>query len=712
MSSPAPATLTTAHQSLYNLGCTMRRLTTSLLGILVLLSCLVGVTHATQYPPGPAYRTCPDTLTLYDVQQPDTLIAPCHPVNPDTVYSVKGIITGFDNNGSGRAFYIQTRNVPAAAFTGVDVFTGGVSFPGLALGDSVRVSGKIEEFGNGTEISGYDASNATLDVAVGKISSGNSLPVFHVGTVTELRELGGPAGESEKWEGMLVKVNTPMRVARSGAPFPTFLFLVVENSCVAGCDSVAVDVSTLATPAVGLPAFGTVIDSVQGIYEERQRSGAPSFRIQVRNGADLFAAVPPNLVDAFSVEDDQIRVIYDRPVTEATAENVNNYSLLIGNVDSAVQSTPNGDDVILTVSSYPSDGTANTVTAENIASLSSGLSMSPQNKSFHHGVMTVGDIQAPDLTYLGGSPCEDRSRFAGAGNQTPGLRVTFRGVNAGKAGELNFLMDAAGGPRSGLAIFRPNVSMVTGHLYRITAVIQEFFGVTEASQPSAGPPFYITDEGTGTIPAPAVLSVATASDSTCDSGGSLTTAEDYEGVLIKVEKVKVVDRGAPSSDPPPGGFFDIAGPHFVYSDSMNVENDGDHTYDPTLNDLLDVTGGLHWSFGQFRIYPRDDADIVFYGQLAVDGETPGGLSFAVYPNPARRATIDFALPRGDDVEIAVFDLGGRRVATIAEGNFAAGRYSREWNGFDAAGKPAGTGLYFYRLRALGETRVVRGVKLE
>lgn len=686
----------------------MRRRTTSLL-VLLLLPCLVGVAQATQYPPGPG-GTCPDTLTIYDVQNP---LATCHPVNPDTVYNVKGVITGFDNNGSGRAFYIQTRNVPPAPFTGIDVFTGGVSFPGLALGDSVRVSGKIEEFGNGTEIAGFDNNNATLDIIVGEIGpGGNSLPDFHVGTVTELRELGGPAGESEKWEGMLVKANTPMRVARSGAPFPTFLFLVVENSCVAGCDSVAVDVSTLSTPAVGLPAVGTVIDSVQGIYEERQRSGAPSFRIQLRSGADLFAAVPPNLVDAFSVEDNQIRAIYDRPVTEASAEEINNYGLLIGSVDSAVQPTPNGNDVILTVSGSPADGTVNTLTAENIVSLSSGFVMGPQVKSFHHGVMTVGDIQVPDPTSLGGAPCEDRSRFAGVGNQTPGLRVTIRGVNAGKAGELNFLMDAAGGPRSGLAIFRPNVSMVTGNLYRITTVIQEFFGVTEASQPSAGPPFYITDEGPGTIPAPVVLSVATSSDSTCDSGLSLTTAEDYEGVLVKVEKVKVVDRGAPSSDPPPGGFFDIAGPQFAYPDSMNVENDGDHTYDPDLGDILDVTGALHWSFGQFRIYPRDDADIVFFYQAGVGGETPGELSFAVYPNPGRRATIDFALPRGDDVEIAVFDLAGRRVATIADGNFAAGRYSREWNGVDAAGKPAGTGLYFYRLRALGETRVVRGVKLE
>ena len=53
-----------------------------------------------------------DTLTIYDIQQPDTLLAPCHPRNyspasGDTVLGIKGIVTGFDAKPGAFAFYIQ-----------------------------------------------------------------------------------------------------------------------------------------------------------------------------------------------------------------------------------------------------------------------------------------------------------------------------------------------------------------------------------------------------------------------------------------------------------------------------------------------------------------------------------------------------------------------------------------------------------------------------
>jgi hypothetical protein len=76
------------------------------------------------------------------------------------------------------------------------------------------------------------------------------------------------------------------------------------------------------------------------------------------------------------------------------------------------------------------------------------------------------------------------------------------------------------------------------------------------------------------------------------------------------------------------------------------------------------------------------------------------------PNPVLRgseATISFTLPaRADDLDLGVFDVKGRRVATLARGPVELGPHVERWN---AAGFPAG--LYFVRLRAFGAERVAK-----
>jgi len=66
-----------------------------------------------------------------------------------------------------------------------------------------------------------------------------------------------------------------------------------------------------------------------------------------------------------------------------------------------------------------------------------------------------------------------------------------------------------------------------------------------------------------------------------------------------------------------------------------------------------------------------------------------------YPNPFNATTrFKFALPEQSDVTIEVYDILGRKTATVAEGLFPAGYHSVNWN----AGKFA-SGVYYYRLTA-------------
>ena len=71
-----------------------------------------------------------------------------------------------------------------------------------------------------------------------------------------------------------------------------------------------------------------------------------------------------------------------------------------------------------------------------------------------------------------------------------------------------------------------------------------------------------------------------------------------------------------------------------------------------------------------------------------------------YPNPFNSGTvIRFALPEARSVELAVFNLSGQKVATLAQGVREAGQYSVRWDGRDDRRRSLASGVYFYRLRA-------------
>ncbi len=99
----------------------------------------------------------------------------------------------------------------------------------------------------------------------------------------------------------------------------------------------------------------------------------------------------------------------------------------------------------------------------------------------------------------------------------------------------------------------------------------------------------------------------------------------------------------------------------------------------------------------FNCFPYTEQ--VPVGTGSSSGDTTSVLSLSQnFPNPIRRGTaIAFALPVGGDVSLVVYDVAGRRVATLADGYHAADTYQVAWEGKDAAGNSLASGVYFYRL---------------
>ena len=56
------------------------------------------------------------------------------------------------------------------------------------------------------------------------------------------------------------------------------------------------------------------------------------------------------------------------------------------------------------------------------------------------------------------------------------------------------------------------------------------------------------------------------------------------------------------------------------------------------------------------------------------------------PNPFNPGThLDFQLDRRQSIVVEVFEVGGRRVRTLADGQWPAGSHRIEWDGRDDAG---------------------------
>ncbi|UCD37303.1 MAG: T9SS type A sorting domain-containing protein [Fidelibacterota bacterium] len=120
--------------------------------------------------------------------------------------------------------------------------------------------------------------------------------------------------------------------------------------------------------------------------------------------------------------------------------------------------------------------------------------------------------------------------------------------------------------------------------------------------------------------------------------------------------------------------------------------------------------------------------VAHFSALAVAGEVgtaeplgvagtplPSGLALhANYPNPFNPATtIRFNLPFATEARLVVYDLLGREIATLVQGQRPAGLQQVSWNGRDASGREVPSGVYISRLTMPGgQARTIKMLLLK
>jgi hypothetical protein len=164
--------------------------------------------------------------------------------------------------------------------------------------------------------------------------------------------------------------------------------------------------------------------------------------------------------------------------------------------------------------------------------------------------------------------------------------------------------------------------------------------------------------------------------------------------------------------------FDGSAPYhnkFTYSGSSNFGGPGADEHVPAI-----VYGSS--GYQGIVVFKTDATDlpktgtyrlVIAVGGSAVDAPQieapPSAFALAApRPNPfGTETSIRFDVPSGGGpATVAIFDVNGRRVATLAEGEQPAGRHTLTWKGRDTQGQKVSAGVYFVRL----ESATVRETK--
>ncbi len=130
---------------------------------------------------------------------------------------------------------------------------------------------------------------------------------------------------------------------------------------------------------------------------------------------------------------------------------------------------------------------------------------------------------------------------------------------------------------------------------------------------------------------------------------------------------------------------------------------------PIVMMIENYRSGAIWSrFMQNVDVQRGLAAAGFTNAAAVDPPArTGGLTAWSAPNPFTSATVvRFDLPRAGAVRLAVYDVTGREVARLLDGERPAGMQSVEWR---AGGVPSG--IYYVRIESGGRAVTTRCVRL-
>jgi hypothetical protein len=555
----------------------------------------------------------------------------------------------------------------------------------LSRGDSVRISGTVTEYFERTEVEFFGQS------AVQILASNRPLPgpsVIGAGNLTTGAAIG------ETYEGVYVRVNNVV-VGSTTLGFGEWEITDGTGTCRVDDDAFYNYV----------PTTGDSLVAVQGIadYAFSDR------KLEPRDDGDIigpplvttlrYSPICPLASNAITIS---AQITDDGTITRAKLY----FSLNNGaTYDSTNMVFTSGTNWQATVGPYAAgtDLDYHVEVTDNTGF--DGRAPTLGNYDLYVGMVTIETIQA---NYKAGS---DSSASAGLPRNCAGIVTMAPGILADNIFTIqnHWTTDPA---NRGIQVFTGGsvVGVVEeGDSVCVSGDVVEYFGLTQIDLHFTEA---LVNHGfVGTLPA---FELDT-TDLPPDSTGAVPASEPWEGVLVQLSSSLVTNAAAGFGQYYVDNTAPRTGQEALVDDEARFAG---LTYAPTLGDSVTVRGIVDFSFGQYKVQPRGDFDILPYDPADAVGVPAGlaALDFALHqnaPNPVEGATtrISFAVPRATHATLRVYDVSGRLVATLLDGNVDAGAHSIDWNGRNAGEKAVSSGVYFYRLQADGQEATRKLVRL-
>jgi hypothetical protein len=177
-----------------------------------------------------------------------------------------------------------------------------------------------------------------------------------------------------------------------------------------------------------------------------------------------------------------------------------------------------------------------------------------------------------------------------------------------------------------------------------------------------------------------------------DMGGAIVTWYDYRGANIDIYAQRVDAAGAAQWTANGVALCTAAAPQM----QPQITSDG---AGGAIVAWYDYRGGDHPDIYSVRV----DAN----GFPVLTAADAPGVPIELhqnYPNPFNpTTTVTYSVPEKCAVKLEIYDVSGKCVACLVDGQQEKGSHSVEWSGKDEKGSSVASGIYVYRLAAGGRT---------
>ncbi len=629
--------------------------------------------------------------TIYEIQQVAAGDDSSYMVG-DTI-TTSGIVTagaGLFYAGSHISFYLQDNS--GGPWSGILIFNEDNSAFATLIGDSVLINGWVSEYNT---FAGRE-SNMTEIVTIGEVVillPNRPLPEIMVITPGDIDSSNGADSLAEQYEGCLVQVQN-VWISDVSSPYSQFKVTDGEGECIIRTYSDSLQGYSNPPPPLGTPyeSITGVIYHVYGNYTIMPRtvsdlvlaSGPPIISGTYRDpGGHPWSTdtvnVYCNISDDGGIEETfvyyrvdggnwydlilepQGELLYKAMVPpQPNYSTVDYYIYAMDDEELVSYDPPGAPDEYYSYS--VSDSIPSTIYEVQFTEDSSGASFFQYRDVQLTGVVTADSSDFPVDT-------------------TAGYQIVY----------IQDTNDpySTGGSWNGIYIYNTEnnamwLDVQRGDLIAISATVNEYYGMTELVNITD---FTVMSSG-NPLPVPVEITCADLMEGT-------TTGEQYEGCLVQLNDIIVIDPAVTSTL---WSVTDASGEECI------IGTNGDYSYEPSAGDHISYLIGLvRFSSGTFKLEPRNDAD---FGAVAV--ENVGSLApldfdlKANYPNPFNPVTnIEFTLKYDTEIKLEIFDILGRKVKTLVNGQMSAGRHTVQWEGDDASGSSASSGIYFIRYSGEG-----------